>query len=69
MENKMNYTKATLFLLTGIISVVVSLFLGTESEAYGFLIGYGYTALAGGLGGMLYTYINNRKIRQQHRAQ
>ncbi len=69
MENKMNYTKAMLLFLSGIISVAVSLYLGTKSEGYGFLVGYGYTALAGGLMGMLYTYFKNRKVKKQGTAQ
>lgn len=61
----MNYTKATLLLVTGIISVIASIVLGAGSMLYGFLIGYGYTALAGGLGGMLYTYLKQQKAKKE----
>lgn len=60
----MNYTKAIMLLVSGILSVAASLWLSTEGEAYGFLVGYGYTALAGGLGGMLYTYVKQQKAKK-----
>lgn len=65
MENKMNYTKAILLLVSGILSVTASILLGRESEAYGFLIGYGYTALAGGVWGLAYTYLKKRKGKRR----
>jgi len=64
MENKMNYNKAILLLVSGIISITASILLGRESETYGFLIGYGYTALAGGLSGVLYTYFRKQKEKR-----
>ncbi|WP_188502218.1 hypothetical protein [Pontibacter amylolyticus] len=60
MENKMNYTKAILLIVSGIISIVASLWLGAGSETYGFLIGYGYTALVGGVLGMGYSYFKKQ---------
>lgn len=68
MENRMNYTKAILLLLSGIISIAASLWLGVESGAYGFLIGYGYAALAGGVLGMVYTYLKQQKSKKRNIA-
>ncbi|WP_276498930.1 hypothetical protein [Pontibacter litorisediminis] len=68
MENNINYTKATLLLVSGMLAVAASLFLGQESEGYGFLVGYGYTAVAGGLAGMLYSYLKTQRLRKQGKA-
>ena len=65
----MNYTKAILLSVSGIVSIAASFLFGTESEFYGFLTGYGYTALAGGLGGLLYTYFKKESLRKQRRVQ
>ena len=65
MENKMNYTKAILLVVSGIIAITAMLLLGRESEAYGFLLGYGYTALGSGLIAIVYTYFKNQKARQR----
>ena len=65
--NRMSYTKAILIFVSGIISVAASLFLVTEGEGYGFLIGYGYTALAGGLAGILYSYFKKQNLREQRK--
>ncbi|WP_116545137.1 hypothetical protein [Pontibacter virosus] len=64
MENKMNYTKAIVLLVSGTLALVASLWLGAESGAYGFLIGYGCTALAGGVLGLGYSYYKNQKAKK-----
>lgn len=61
MENRMNYTKAIVLLVSGILALAASLWLGAESKVYGFLIGYGYAALGGGVLGMMYTYLKRQK--------
>ena len=65
MENRMNYTKAILLLVSGIISVTASILLGSESKAYGFLIGYGYAAVAGGVWGVVYTYLKKQGAKKK----
>ncbi|WP_148561623.1 hypothetical protein [Pontibacter korlensis] len=60
----MNYTRATLLFVSGIISIAALLLMGTERMGYGFLIGYGYTALACGMVGALFTYLKNQKAKK-----
>ena len=67
MESRMSYKKAILLLASGIISIFTSHLSGAESELYGFLIGFGYTAIAGGLVGILYSYFKNRKLKSKIR--
>ena len=64
MENKINYTKAILLLLSGIAALAASFWLGVGHGAYGFLIGYGYAALAGGVLGVVYTYLKKQKEKK-----
>ena len=61
----MNYTKAILLLVSGIISITASILLGSESEAYGFMIGYGYAAVAGGIWGVAYTYLKKQGTKKK----
>jgi len=65
MENKMNYTKATLLLVSGIVAITAMFLLGRENSAYGFLLGYGYTAVISGLIATIYTYFKNQKARKR----
>ena len=64
----MNYTKAIVLLVSGIMALAASLWLGAESEAYGFLIGYGYAALGGGVLGAMYTYLKRQKYNKSDAA-
>ncbi|MBX0334104.1 hypothetical protein K3G39_12740 [Pontibacter sp. HSC-14F20] len=64
MENKMNYTKAIILLVSGILAIAASRWLGAESGAYGFLIGYGYAALVGGVLGIGYSYFKMQKAKK-----
>ncbi|MEJ8803186.1 hypothetical protein [Pontibacter sp. H249] len=68
MENRINKTKAILLFLSGIISITAMLLLGSESEVYGFLAGYGYTALVFGLAAIVYTYFKNQKVKRHRSA-
>ncbi|PKV63549.1 hypothetical protein [Pontibacter ramchanderi] len=65
MENKMNYTKATLLLVAGILALAISFWLGEENGAYGFFIGFGYAALAGGVLGLLMVALKRRAERSE----
>lgn len=56
----MTYTKAIVLLVSGIVAIAASLWLGAENGAYGFLIGYGYAALACGVLGMGYSYFKKQ---------
>ncbi|MCP2043329.1 hypothetical protein [Pontibacter sp. HSC-36F09] len=64
MENKMNYTKAIVLLVSGIMAIAASFWLGAASDAYGFLVGYGYAALAGGMLGIVYTSVKKQKVKK-----
>ncbi|OKL42104.1 hypothetical protein A3841_08920 [Pontibacter flavimaris] len=66
MENRMNYTKAIVLLVSGIVSLVAMLLLGEENQVYGFLTGYGYTAFACGIMAILYTYLKDQKSRRRN---
>ncbi|MBB6612801.1 hypothetical protein H7F15_17295 [Pontibacter sp. Tf4] len=57
MENRLTYTKAILLLLSGIVSIILMFLVGSESNAYGFLTGYGYTASFCGAVAIVYTYL------------
>lgn len=61
----MNYTKAIVLLVSGMMALAASLGLGAENGAYGFLIGYGYAALGGGVLGMMYTYLKRQKYKKR----
>jgi hypothetical protein len=61
----MKYSKGFFILLSGIIALAGSYLLGADSKAYGFLIGFGYTATAGGIAGLLFSYIRNQRLRKQ----
>ncbi|WP_299819779.1 hypothetical protein [uncultured Pontibacter sp.] len=65
MENRMNYPKAILFLVSGIVAIVASFLLGAESKAYGFLVGYGYSALPVGLAVIFFNYFKEQKLKKQ----
>lgn len=64
MDNKMNYRKAILFLLSGMATVAIALVVGSESKAYGFLTGYGYTATTGGFLVIIYMRYRRQKPRR-----
>lgn len=61
----MNYTKAIVLLVSGILALAASFWMGEENEAYGFLIGYGYAAMGGGVLGMMYTYLKRQKTHKR----
>lgn len=61
----MKYSKVIIILLTGLIALSASFILGADSGAYGFLIGYGYTATIGGMAGILFAYRRNQQLRKQ----
>ncbi|GHA74527.1 hypothetical protein [Pontibacter akesuensis] len=65
----MKYGKGMIMLLAGIIALAASFYFGEDSEAYGFLIGFGYTTAAGGVIGLLYSYVRNQKLKKQQRVQ
>ncbi|WP_162055270.1 hypothetical protein [Pontibacter pamirensis] len=62
----MKYNKGILFLVSGIIAIAASRILGESSEAYGFLIGYGYTAIVGGIAGLFIALVKNQKLRKRN---
>lgn len=63
----MKYNKGILFLLSGIIAIAASRVLGENSEVYGFLIGYGYTAIVGGIAGLLIAFVKNQRFRKRNK--
>lgn len=65
MENKMNYTKAVILLVSGIVALAASFWLGAAHRAYGFLLGYGCAALAGGALGIGYTFFKNAQAKKE----
>ena len=67
MKNRMNYTKGIIFLISGILSLATTHL--TENEFSGFLTGFGYTAVAGGTLGIVYTFFKNQKVKKQGAVQ
>lgn len=61
----MKFTKGISFLLSGIIALIASRLIGENSELYGFLIGYGFTATVGGIAVILIAFVRNYRWRKQ----
>lgn len=61
MQSTINYKKAILFLVSGVMAIAVSVVVGSDSKSYGFFTGFGYTAVAGGFMGILYCYLKSKR--------
>lgn len=67
INQHVKYNKGMFILLSGIIAIVASQVIDESSEIYGFLIGYGYTAVMGGIAGLLVALVQNKRLRKRNK--